>query len=399
MKALLVHQAFPSQLITPLEVLQRHGAECVGIGTGAYSRPGLRYRQYRQMPVTLTGDPALDDLAFKTSAAKGAAAAARALRYEGFTPDLIIAHPGWGEALYLKDIFPDARLICYCEYYYLRKGGEVDFDPETAVTTPDILHRLRTRNAIALASLDDADLGVAPTRWQRSTFPKEFQGKIVTAHEGIDVRGLDRVVKREPAPVDRPVVTFVARHLEPHRGFHTFLRAVPEILEASPRAQIVIVGQDTPGYGALPEGGRSWKQMMLDEVGRDNWKRRVFFTGKIEFNDYSALIARSSVHVYLTYPFVLSWSALEFASQRVPIVASGTAPVSEFFVDGDSARLVDMLAPRSIASGVAATLADPAGLSRFGLRARDMVFAHELSREQGRVAWQRILGLAPEGAR
>lgn len=399
MKVLLVHQSFPSQLVAVLEALERRdGIECAGIGMNAYARPGLRYRRYQPVPVAPTGDIILDDLAVKVRAAEGAAAAARSLGYDGFVPDLILAHPGWGEALFLKDIFPRARLVCFCEYYYLRTGGELDFDPEFPVTTPEVLHRLRARNAVTLASLEEAETCVAPTAWQRSTFPSFLQPRIAIAHEGIDVEALDRLAAR-PSAGARPLLTFLARHLEPHRGFHTFMRALPRIQASCPDLEIAVIGSDTGGYGAGPVSGRSWTAELMDEVGSELDRGRLTFTGPLPFSDYVGLVSRADIHVYLTYPFVLSWSALEAAALRRALVYSDTKPVSEFFTDRETARLVDMLDPDSLADAVEELYDDVRQRERLGGRARAAVFDRGLSREHGRAAWLAALGLGRSGPR
>lgn len=386
---LLVHPNFPTQLIAVLEALERRDdVRCAAIGTGFYERQGLTYRRYTPVPLALTGDLVIDDLATRIRAAEGAAAAARALQYDGFEPDVIVAHPGWGEALYLKDVFPAARLICYCEYHYLRTGGELDFDPEFPVTSSDILHRIRVRNAITLASLNEAEVCIAPTAWQRSTFPDYLQSKIEVAHEGVDVERLDaEAFQYQAARPSRPILTFVARHLEPHRGFHTFMRALPEILNQHATVAVTIAGHERGGYGAAPGDGRSWTQVLLDELGHDINLSRIVFSGALSYEDYQALIARSSVHVYLTYPFVLSWSALEMASQRKALVGSMTSPVMEFFVDRDNARLADMLQPRSVSNAVLDLLESPSDRSRIGDNARSMIFDRNLTRSHGRRAW------------
>ncbi|MGE7417333.1 glycosyltransferase [Methylobacterium tarhaniae] len=391
LRVLLVHQTFPSQLVAALEALEARGdVELAGIGMNPYRRPGLRYRQYTPALVEHTGDVVLDDLTTRAAMATGAAAAARALRYDGFEPDVIVAHPGWGEALYMKDLFPRAKLICYCEYYYLREGGEVNFDPEFPPASPEILHRMRARNAITLASLEDAEVGVAPTIWQRYTFPAFLHSRIRIIHEGIvlpDPHGPGRPI---PAREDN-VVTFAARHLEPHRGFHTFMRAVPRILRQNPVADIRIIGSDQGGYGATPGGGRTWKDVLLAEVGSELDTRRVHFLGLLDRPRYVEMLRRTSVHTYLTYPFVLSWSALEAMALGCPVVMSDTTPTRELIRTGNEAEIVDFFDACTLADAICQLLGNTHRRQQLSLRGPEVIAERRLARAEGREAWKQLI--------
>lgn len=391
LRVLLVHQTFPSQLIAALEALEaRSDVELAGIGMNPYRRPGLRYRQYTPALIEHTGDVVLDDLSTRAAMAAGAAAAARALRYDGFEPDVIVAHPGWGEALYMKDLFPRAKLICYCEYYYLREGGEVNFDPEFPPASPEILHRMRARNAITLASLEDAEVGVAPTIWQRYTFPAFLHSRIRIIHEGIVLP--EPVGSGRPAPArEDNVVTFAARHLEPHRGFHTFMRAVPRILRQNPAADIRIIGSDQGGYGAPPGEGRTWKEVLLAEVGDALDPRRVHFLGLLDRPRYVEMLRRSSVHTYLTYPFVLSWSALEAMALSCPMAISDTAPTRELIRTGNEAEIVDFFDSEALAKAICGLLANASRREELALRGRQIIEERRLTRADGREAWLRLI--------
>ncbi|MCF4130235.1 glycosyltransferase [Methylobacterium sp. SyP6R] len=391
LRVLLIHQTFPSQLVAALEALEaREDVELAGIGMNPYRRPGLRYRQYTPALIEHTGDAVLDDLTTRAAMAAGAAAAARALRYDGFEPDVIVAHPGWGEALYMKDLFPRAKLICYCEYYYLREGGEVNFDPEFPPASPEILHRMRARNAVTLASLEDAEVGVAPTIWQRYTFPAFLHSRIRIVHEGIlppEPPGFGRPVPRR----EDNVVTFAARHLEPHRGFHTFMRAVPRILQQNPAADIRIIGSDQGGYGAPPGDGRTWKEFLLGEVGGELDPRRVHFLGLLDRPRYVEMLRRTSVHTYLTYPFVLSWSALEAMALGCPMVMSDTTPTRELIRTGDEAEIVDFFDPAALAETVCRLLVDGRRRDELAARGPQIVVERRLSREDGQEAWRQLI--------
>jgi len=274
--------------------------------------------------------------------AEACAAAAFKLKQDGFTPDVIVAHPGWGEALFIKDVYPQAKVVMYCEYYYAAEGQDVGFDPETPALTFADRCRLRMRNVTNLLSMEIADAAISPTEWQKSTYPAWARDKITVIHDGID---LERVRFNPQArltladaggkgqlefqPGDE-VLTYVARNLEPVRGFQVFMRTLPEVLRRRPKAHAIIVGGDEVSYGQQAPGGVSWKAHMLAEVGAELDMSRVHFLGKVPYQHYLQLLSISRVHTYWTTPFVLSWSFLEAVASGVPVVASNTSPVIEF---------------------------------------------------------------------
>lgn len=295
----------------------------------------------------------------------------------GFTPDVVVGHPGWGETLFVKDVLPDTPYLNYCEFYYRSVNSDLDFagPPEL-----DAKLRSRMRNTPLLQSLLACDQGIAPTRWQKSVHPEILQPKISVVHDGIDTTHLrpdadatftlpdGRVLTRRD-----PVVTYVARNLEPYRGFDVFMRAVPEICAADPDAVVLIVGGDEVSYGSPPPGGRTWREVMLEAVPVD--PRRVVFLGRLDYPRFIDFLRVSRVHVYLTYPFVLSWSLLEAMALECSVVVSDTAPVREVVQDGENGLLFDFRESRQLADRVVTLLKDPAGRAALGRRARETVRA------------------------
>ena len=278
---------------------------------------------------------------------RAAAAAAAALRRSGFRPDVVLAHIGWGEALFLKDIFPEARVLLYSEFFYGARGSDVGFDPEFPPNAEKLL-RLRVMNAPLLMSLDASDWGMAPTLWQQRQFPEPYRPRMSVIHDGVDT---DVVTPGAPQQKDE-LVTYVARNLEPYRGFHVFMRAIPEIQQRRPQARIVIVGGDEVSYSPrLPEG-QTYRARLLRELEGKIDLSRVHFTGRIPYKDYVSLLQKSAVHVYLTYPFVLSWSLLEAMSAGCLVVGSRTPPVEEVMRHRESGLLVDFFSPGEIAAAV-----------------------------------------------
>ncbi|WP_342362789.1 glycosyltransferase [Terrarubrum flagellatum] len=285
--------------------------------------------------------------------------AASALKMQGFDPALIYVHPGWGEALPLRSLFPKATLIVYAEFYYRARGADVGFDPEFEQFGVDGETRVALRNASTLLALADADSAMAPTQWQRNMFPPEFQSKIRVVHDGVDTDALkpdDEALLGSSSEI----VTYVARNLEPYRGFHSFMRALPYVLKARPNAHVHIVGGDQVSYGNPPRNHGNWREAMLAEVGSRLDLSRVHFTGSLAYDAYLALLRRSRVHVYLTYPFVLSWSLLEAMALGLPIVGSDTPPVREVIEDGVNGVLAPFSEPTAIAERIIEALAQPA---------------------------------------
>lgn len=289
-----------------------------------------------------------------------------ALQQQGFRPDIICAHAGWGEALFIKEVFPAAILLDYFEFFYRTRGSDVGFDQEMQTQSLDGNCKVQTRNSCHLLSMETADWGWSPTQWQASQFPEHFRSRLSVIHEGIDT---DTVKPDEAAVFELPggvklskrdqVVTFVNRNLEPYRGFHIFMRALPRILQEHPEAHVVLVGGDAVSYGSLPNEGGHWRAKMLAEVGGKLDMHRVHFVGKIPYERYLSLIQVSSAHVYLTYPFVLSWSMLEAMATECVLIASDTPPVTEVVEHEKNGLLVDFFDVDAIAEQVKNVLKNP----------------------------------------
>lgn len=372
-RVLFVHTNFPGQFLHVARALARDdGWEVAAIG-GATAKPmqGVHLLRY-----TLPAPVARADAAagrFAPDAARGEAAArlAQEMRASGFRPDVVVGHTGWGETMFLRDVFPAARFVSYLEFCFSYEGADVNFDPEFPPHGPSDAERLafqaglRARNAAVLLSALESDVLVAPTAWQASRFPADIRGRIRIVHEGVDTL---RLAPHEGVRLELPngrfvesgdeVLTYVARNLEPYRGFHRFMRALPEILRRRPQAQVLVIGGNGVSYGAAPPRGRSWKRLLLEELGDALDLSRVHFLGRVPYDVYIGALQLSRAHVYLTYPFVLSWSMLEAMSCANWLVASSTAPVTEVVRDGETGRLVDFFDPAALADAVCAGLAD-----------------------------------------
>ncbi|MCJ2043488.1 glycosyltransferase [Methylobacterium sp. J-078] len=288
-----------------------------------------------------------------------------------FIPDVVVGHSGWGETLPLRAKYPNAHFVAYCEYFYRGRGGDVHFDPEFPALGVDGLTHLRAKNASQLIALADCDAGLSPTPWQRSTYPQEFQGKIAIAHEGVDtiaVRPNPSATFRLPTGsmlnAGAEVLTYMARNLEPMRGIHVFLRALPEVMRRRPNAHVVVVGGHDVSYGSSSPDGRSWKDVFFSEIESYIDPRRVHFLGVVSYADYLTLLQVSRVHVYLTYPFTLSWSLIEAMSTGCLIIASDTAPLHDAITHGQNGLLVPFFDIDRLAGAISECLSRPeAGLS------------------------------------
>jgi len=306
-------------------------------------------------------------------------------------PDVIVAHPGWGESLFLHQVWPQARLGIYCEFFYQAQGADVGFDPEFSQADADNACRLQMKNANYELHFPRAHAGLSPTHWQASLFPEPFASRIAVIHDGIrtdlvkpDASARIRVQSPQGSlelGQSDEVITFVNRNLEPYRGYHQFMRALPAILKARPQARVVIIGGNEVSYGAAPPPGpdgqaQTWREIFLSEVKDSIDLPRVHFVGKVPYADFLRVLQVSTVHVYLTYPFVLSWSLLEAMSAGCAIVASDTAPVREAIRHGETGQLVDFFDPAALTRQVIALCEDPAERARLGAQARAFAVEH-----------------------
>ena len=391
MQILFIHQNFPGQFkhLAPALAAQGHQVSALVLKkTDQTEWQGVRLHSYGvQRGTSPTVHPWVADFETKTIRAEACMRAALQMRQEGFSPDLIIAHPGWGESLFLKEVWPQARLAIYCEFHYQSQGSDVGFDPEFPVQDPDgNACRLQLKNLNNLLHFQTADAGISPTHWQASTFPEPFRSKINVGHDGIDTRAVapnPQVSLKLNGGITLTradeVITFVNRNLEPYRGYHIFMRALPELLRQRPRARVLIVGGDDVSYGARPPAGQKWKDIFIDEVrGRisdADWSR-VHFLGHVPYQAFIGLLQLSTVHLYLTYPFVLSWSLLEAMSAGCAILASDTAPLQEVIRQDQTGRLVDFFDVNAWVRETCRLLDDPQARETLGKNARACAQSH-----------------------
>jgi glycosyltransferase involved in cell wall biosynthesis len=378
MKILFVHQNMPGQFKHLAPALAADGHEVVFVTKpGRPNMPGVRKVEYKlHREAKQPTHPYFDRMEDQLLHGQAVAKLCLTLKGQGFEPDVICAHTGWGEALFMKDVFPKARLLTFNEFFYRSHGTDTDFRK----TEPDVDRdcRTRVRNAHMLLSMAAADWGYVPTYWQWSTHPKAHRENMTVVHDGIDT---DTCVRQPEAYIDLAdgrrltsgdeVVTYVARNLEPYRGFDIVAASLQGILETCPNAHVLITGGEEVSYGSGPGYADSWKEALISHLSLD--ASRLHFLGRLPYDEFGRMQSISSVHIYLTYPFVLSWSMLEAMSKECLVIASETKPVSEVIRHRENGLLVDYDDPKALVSTVAEALRNPKEMDVIRKAARQTV--------------------------
>lgn len=377
MRILFAHTNHPAQFGAFGAWLAARGWDVVFATARSGARPPPGARMFRFEAAT-SGAPETHrharslDRALRT--AESFAAAAMRARDQGFTPDVVVAHSGWGAGSYAKAVWPASRFVPYVEWWYAYPRADIlPGDPPPTCETASRA-QATARNAPMLLDLAQADLALCPTAFQAAQFPDWLRARLHVAHDGVDCATLRPDPQARArlaefgAPPDAELVTYAARGLEPHRGFPEFLRALALLQKTRPRLFALIAGEDRAAYGAPPADGGTWKARMLGELGLD--RARLRFTGLLPRAQHRALLQGTDLHVYLTVPFVLAWSFIEAMSVGAPLLASDAAPVREALGDSDGARLVDHTDAGALASAMARCLDEPAEARARGGRAR-----------------------------
>jgi glycosyltransferase involved in cell wall biosynthesis len=370
LKILFVHQNYPAQFLHLAPEMQKRGHDVL-VMTDATNPREIKqpHVKYTFTPQTVDAASARLGRNYTVMSDRGVVVARSAMNLRethGYTPDVIFAHSGWGESLFLKEVWPSAKLIVYAEFYYRGDGADIGFDPEFSTRNFDQTMIAQGRAAYLTQSIVHADAALSPTQFQASTHPALLRQRIEVIHDGVDTAAL---APNPQATFTLPngqilragdeVLTFVNRNLEPYRGYHIFMRALPAVMRARPHAQVVLVGGDEVSYGQpAPDGGR-WKDIFLDEVKDQLDLSRVHFMGKVPYGQFVNLLHVSRAHAYLTYPFVLSWSSIEAMAAGCHVIASDTAPVREAMVHGQTATLVDFFDVPAWSATLTDALANP----------------------------------------
>ena len=385
MKILFIHPNFPGQFRhIATHLAQQDGNQVVGLGDHdgvarqIGTTPGVVLRGYKMSrKATIGVHHYLRNL--EESVLRGQAVLRGCLEIKklGFYPDLICAHVGWGDALFLREAFPDSKIIGYLEFFYHSRGADTGFDPEFPISL-DNRCEVETKNSTQLLTWENCDYGWSPTQWQASLYPEAFHPKIKVIHDGINTKRImgdrnatytlpdGRVLSRKDE-----VLTLVNRNMEPYRGFHVFMRALPEIQKRRPKAVTIIIGSDNEiAYGSKPKNGKTWREALLEEVGSQLDMSRLYFIGQLEYQEYLQVLQVSAAHVYMTYPFILSWSMLESMAAECLLIGSNTPPVAEIIRDGENGLLFDFFDKKELADRVEHALANQAHFEEMRFNAR-----------------------------
>ena len=397
---LFVHNNFPAQFRDLAVALRDRGARVAAIGSpGA---PGLEGVPMARWSYDRGTTPGIFPLAVRAEAdlIRGHAAyrAAQALKARGFEPRMIVGHPGWGETVLLSEVFPEARRVLFHEFFYRGRGSDIDFQQEFLPANEQALLTGAAKSAVMSLALAQADAIVTPTPFQKSTLPPVFHPITRVIHEGVDVAAIGSA---PPAPVTlpdglvldgaRPVITHINRHLEPMRGLHILLRALPALQAQVPDAQVVIVGEASArNYGGSAEDGRAWRDVILEPLAGRLDMDRVHFTGRLPHDQMLALLRLSWAHVYYTYPFVLSWSLCEAMAAGCYVIASDTAPVRDAIDDGVNGKVLPFLDVEALSDALVAACCAPEAYRPLRAAARRTA-AERFDRPSGRKAWLALL--------
>jgi len=391
MKFFFVHQNFPGQYLHIVRSLLADNERAPGTHEIVFmTEPNINHMQgvrkvtYARPPAVLS-DAHRDAREFDTAMrrAENCAAGARQIKALGFQPDIIIGHHGWGELLNLVDVFPGVPMLGYFEFFYNVEGGDVNFDPEFQMPK-EVFSGVRSKNGVNLLALSLCQLGQVPTRWQKQTYPAWAQPMLHLVEEGVDLNicqpdpdCFHRTLSGPGFEVrpDQKLITFVARNLEPYRGFHTFMRALPDVLAARPDVVVSVVGGDEVSYGA-PHPDGPWREALLAELAGRLDLSRVHFPGKVTYEHHLALLKRSDAHVYLSYPFVASWSLREAMACGCLVIGGDTPTVTEFVTDGETGLVTPTLDPAALSATILRALERPHESAALRVAARDFAVRH-----------------------
>ncbi|MEM6311593.1 MAG: glycosyltransferase [Pseudomonadota bacterium] len=382
---LFVHENYPAQFGAIADFLAARGWQVVyatqnqnvEIGKPHITKAGVRVVRYaRNRDVHDKTHKYLRNSEMAVLNGQGFARLGAALKQSGFSPDLVVAHSGWGSGSFAKVIWPETKFIQYLEWWY--NYPIIDAGPEDGPITDPLDKHARThaRNLPFFLDFQQADGVWAPTKFQADRFPDFVRAKTHVQHDGIScelfrpLQDDDRKLDIEGVPDDAPIITFTTRGMEPMRGFPTFMSAASKVLQSRSDAHVVIAGNDTIHYGRKPDGYDTWKAKALAEITFP--KDRLHFTGLMRKSEYARLLRRTNAHVYLTRPFVLSWSLIEAMASAAPIICSDVAPVREAIGDDLAARFVPNHDPDAVSDAVLACLGDANGAQKMGQRARQL---------------------------
>ena len=385
---LFVHQNFPGQFKNLAPALIKEGYDVHAIGyspniSNVDPFPGLTIHQYSITKGTADDiEPLAAEFETKMIRAKATADKCEELKKNGLNPSLIISHPQWGETFFLRDVWSDTKILSYFEMHWNMENSDIDFDPEfyNEELKKFTSRKIRPRNAFNEIIYRDADKVITPTEYQKSTAPNYLKNDMEVIHDGIDTKllipsnkGRINIGEKIELTKKDKFITFINRNLEPQRGYHIFMRSLPKVLKENPDVNILIIGNHGKGYGLPAPNGQTWKDVFYNEVKDELDESRVHFLGRVDYKTLVGIYQLTTLHVYLTYPFVLSWSLLEAMSCGSLILGSDTPPVSEVISDKKNGLLVDFFDIEKLSDTMVDVLKNPKKFDKIRKNARDTI--------------------------
>jgi glycosyltransferase involved in cell wall biosynthesis len=365
MRILFIHNNFPGQYRRILARIKNDPAyELLSASLDTNSQPAvidrLSYRLHREPSKNIHPAARYTESAVLTGQA--VLKALLPLKRKGWSPDIVLSHAGWGNGLFIKDLWPQTRVLSYFEWYYNPDGEESGYLQRSPLEL-DARMRTRLKNTAILQELAAMDWGQSPTMYQRSQFPDVFHERISVLHDGIDTDFFsplesatftigDQVFRRGD-----PLITYIARGMEPYRGFPQFIEAVSRLQRVNSDFHAVVIGTDRVAYGANRQDGKSWKEAMLEEHQPD--LTRLHFLGHQPLHVLRDVLRVSAAHIYLTVPFVLSWSMMEAMSTGALVIGSNNGPVQEMIRDGENGYFTDFFDVKELSRRLRAILDAP----------------------------------------
>ena len=399
MRILFSHNKFPSQFRRLLPFFEQLGCDIRFISSSVeWNAPKslLKYNTLYYVPSHTQYSlihPYLRPFEHSVLEGQSAFRACHEFSEENWYPDYIISHAGFGNGFYLSDVFPDAKHLKLFEWYYNPVNSDVDFLNQSHPGDLDLSPRVKTLNSTTLLDFASCDVRIVPTNWQHSQFPDYLRPLIHVIHEGIDHSHLSRLRNTPSKPSFLPsdpnlqFITYVSRGFEEYRGFPQAVQAISRLLISHPNLHAILVGSDIVAYGKVRDDGRSWKSWAMDEL--HSVSNRVHWAGSVSNNEYESILSISDVHLYLTVPFILSWSLLEAMASKCPIVASDTPPVTEVLVHNRNSLLVNFFDVDQIVKSVSKLLSDKA-LSRH-ISQQASIDSIPYDCDQGCLSWFQLM--------
>ncbi|HEY0435346.1 MAG TPA: glycosyltransferase [Phenylobacterium sp.] len=393
-----VHNNFPAQFADLASALMARGVPVAAIGSA--TAPGVTGLKLGRYGLTRGTTEGIFPLAVRAEAdlLRGASAVrmAQQLKETGVDPLVIVGHPGWGETVFLREVWPGAKFVAFSEFYYRGRGLDVGFDTEFGAPTEATVLRAEAKNAVMTMALAQADAIVAPTEFQASVLPPVFRPLTRVIHEGVDT---EAIRPRPPEPFElaegrmiwpgATVITYVNNNMEPLRGLHIFARALPRLMAEVPEAQVLMFGHDNPRpYGGQAAEGKTWRQVAFEGLKID--PARLHVMGRTDHATMLAGLRHSTAHVYYTYPFVLSWSLIEAMASGCYVIGSDTPPLRDAIEDGVNGRLLPFFDVEALSQAMIDACRDPGASAPLRAAARETAVSN-FSTAKGREAWFALL--------